>query len=273
MMGKTQKRYGALLLQLLSLVACSEESQREVFLHPDKSLVQYRLLILLAGIEMTLGRDAEAAQLIPWDVGSEYAVKLAKEGDYTKARLYFSEALKKAEEFGPQDPRLAKSLENLASFYQNQAKFAETESEALLKYVVAIYEERHDPGLTASLNNLAGLYQRRGRFAEAETLFKRVLTIRSEKLGLSHFDVILTQNNLASLYIVQHRFPEAEKILKDSIEATKKNNGPVPLMVALLENYASVLQALQRNDEAETIIRQFSRLQNGASIKDMGNLG
>lgn len=272
--GKTSNLFmiAVLALQLLTLVACGEESRREVFLHQDRSVVQYRLFILLAGIGMALGLDTQAAQLIPWDVGSKYATELAKEGDSTKARLYFTEALRKAEEFGPQDLRLAKSLENLAGFYHNQSKFAEAETGAFLKRAVTFYEREGDPenpGLSASLNNLAGFYQEKGHFAEAEALFKRALAIRLVILGSSHPDVIVIQDNLASLYIAQRRFPEAEKTLKDSIALMKEIGGPVPTMIALLENYARVLQALRQNEEAEEITRRFTRLKNGVPIKDM----
>lgn len=278
------KRFLVGILLFLGLVACGEEAQREVFLHHPRfpgdgktdSIAEhsfrYRLFVLLAGIEIALGREDEATQLLPWDVGNEYAMKLAKQGDNAKALIYFSGAFKKAEEFGPNDPRLLISLNNLTGIYQKQGNFHEMKH--MLKRAVVLTS--HDPESldhASSLNNLAGFYQSQGRLAEAEPLFTQALDFREKKLGDFHPDVIMVRNNLASLYIAQGRYPEAEPLLRNSIDVVKKNSGPVPLMIALLENYASLLQALKQNEEAEKIIRQFTRLKNGTSIKDMERLG
>ncbi len=49
--------------------------------------------------------------------------------------------LKEAEGFGPQAPRLARSLNDLANLYRAQGKYAEAES--LLKRSLTIWEKTH----------------------------------------------------------------------------------------------------------------------------------
>ena len=50
-----------------------------------------------------------------------------QQGRYTEAEKLSEAALKVAEGFGPQDPRLATSLNNLAALYNAKGKYAEAE--------------------------------------------------------------------------------------------------------------------------------------------------
>lgn len=226
----------------------------------------------LAEVESLTEKHPEVLPLLSWEETAECGAKMARKGNYAVAQRCFTAALHKAEKFNSKDPRLLYTLNNFAKAHQAQGHLAEAES--LYKRILAIFEGSPESAdLSATLNNLAGICYAQGRFDEAESLFKRALSIRLKELGPSHTDVIVSRNNLATLYIAQKRFPEAEKILNDSITVIKKNDGPVPLMISLLENYATVLQALKRNDEAEKTIRQFTRLKNNISIKDMERLG
>ena len=58
---------------------------------------------------------------------------------YTDAEKAWVAALKEAESFGPEDPRLATSLNNLAELYRTQGKYSE--AEPLHKRAAAIYEK------------------------------------------------------------------------------------------------------------------------------------
>ncbi len=50
-----------------------------------------------------------------------------QQGRYAEAEEQWKAGLKEVETFGPQDPRLATSLNNLALLYQAQGKYAEAE--------------------------------------------------------------------------------------------------------------------------------------------------
>ena len=73
-------------------------------------------------------------------------------------------ALEEAESFGPDDERLATSLNNLAALYRAQGQY--DRAEPLYKRSLAIREEAlgtEHPDVAQSLNNLAELYGTQGR--------------------------------------------------------------------------------------------------------------
>ena len=85
---------------------------------------------------------------------------------------------------------MANSLNNLASIYFLQGKFAE--AEPLYKRSLTIWEKAlgpDHPNVAASLNNLAELYYDQGKYSEAEPLFNRSLAIRERALGPDHPNV------------------------------------------------------------------------------------
>ena len=93
------------------------------------------------------------------------------QGDYDEAEKQVLRALQEAENFGPEDPRLAASLNNLALLYHGQGKYAE--AEPLHQRSLAIQEKTlgpEHPNVAASLSNLAELYRAQGQYAEAEPL-------------------------------------------------------------------------------------------------------
>ena len=73
------------------------------------------------------------------------------------------------------------TLNNLASVYQAQGKYAE--AEALYKRALAIREKalgQDHPDVADILNNLAIVYENQGKYAEAEGLYQRALAIKRE---------------------------------------------------------------------------------------------
>jgi tetratricopeptide (TPR) repeat protein len=101
-------------------------------------------------------------------------------------------------------------LNNLASLYQAQGKYAE--AEPLLQRALAIREQQlgpDHPDTATSLNNLAGLYQDQGRYAEAEPLFQQALAICEQQLGASHPTTKKVRQNYTSL--IQAFSPPNEK--------------------------------------------------------------
>ncbi|MCZ6745048.1 MAG: tetratricopeptide repeat protein [Alphaproteobacteria bacterium] len=126
--------------------------------------------------------------------------KAHDKGNYPEAEKHIAAAVKEAEGFGPQDPRLAASLLGLGELYLHQRRYAEAES--LLKRGLAIREKAlgpEHPDVAGSLNNLAALYDDQGKYAEAEPLVKRVLAIFENALGPEHPDVAASLENYAAL--------------------------------------------------------------------------
>ncbi len=111
------------------------------------------------------------AQETAWDRYMAAARQAYEQGHYDEAEKQLLVALKEAENFGEQDPRLATSLNNLAGLYSAQGKYAE--AEPLHQRALAIMEKAlgpEHPNVASSLNNLAELYRLQGKYAEAEPL-------------------------------------------------------------------------------------------------------
>jgi tetratricopeptide (TPR) repeat protein len=85
---------------------------------------------------------------------------------------------------GAEHPATAATLNNLASLYQDQGRYAE--AERLYQRTLAIAERAlgpNHPNTAATLKNLAGLCSRQGRFDEAERLHQRALAIGRARGG------------------------------------------------------------------------------------------
>ncbi|MEE8122974.1 MAG: tetratricopeptide repeat protein, partial [Alphaproteobacteria bacterium] len=125
-----------------------------------------------------------------WETYMAAGVKAHQQGNYLEAEKQWAAAVKEAEGFGPEDPRLATSLDRLATLYQ--AKGSYTEAELLFQRSLAIDEKvlgPDHPDVARDLNNLALLYNAQGRYAEAEPLYKRSLAINEKAFGFDHPEV------------------------------------------------------------------------------------
>ena len=118
-----------------------------------------------------------------WETRMAGAVKAYQEDLYKDAERALLAALKEAEHFGPEDPRLATSLNNLGVLYKTQGKYKEAES--FYKRSLSIDEKvlgADHPDVTTGLNNLALFYKAQERFAEATPLLERSTAINDKAL-------------------------------------------------------------------------------------------
>ena len=173
------------------------------------------LLVLLL-VSLWLWPALVIADEARWVQHMRAGVAAYQRGDDEEAVGQTEAALKEAEDFGEQDPRLATTLNNLAVLYESLGRHGK--AEPLYKRSLAIAEKAlgpEHPDLAAILNNLAGLYQAQGRIGEAEPLFKRALAIWEQALRPEHPYVDIALNNLAALYRTQGRNDEAERLLRE----------------------------------------------------------
>ncbi len=148
-------------------------------------MITHKTKWLLVGLVcLALWPAYTSAQGGLWQTYIAAGAKAYQQGDYAQAEKQWSAALKEAEGFGPQDPRLATSLDRLATLYQ--AKGSYTEAEPLFQRALAIVEKAlgpDHPSVATSLNNLGLVYHAQGKYAEAEQLFQRSLAISEKALG------------------------------------------------------------------------------------------
>ena len=84
-------------------------------------------LCLLVACCVLLASSQASAQSTLWGIYIHAGKEAADKARYPEAAKHYLAALKEAESFGPEDPRLALSLNNLAELYRTQGKYAEAE--------------------------------------------------------------------------------------------------------------------------------------------------
>ncbi len=145
-------------------------------------MITHKAKWLLVGLVcLALWPAHASAQGGLWETYMAAGVKAYQQGNYPEAEKQWAAAVKEAEGFGPQDPRLAVSLLGLVSVYAAQGRYAE--SEPLIKRALAILEKALGPGhpdVATSLENYAALLRKTGRATEAAKLEARAEAIRAK---------------------------------------------------------------------------------------------
>ena len=122
-----------------------------------------------------------------WRQFTDAGLEAYQRGAYGHAVGQLQFALKEAEGFSEEDPRFARSLNNLALLYGALGRY--DEAEPIYTRALEIREknlgEGH-PDIAESLNNLAALYKARGRYDQAELMYTRSLVILETALGPEH---------------------------------------------------------------------------------------
>ncbi|HEY9869934.1 MAG TPA: tetratricopeptide repeat protein, partial [Candidatus Obscuribacterales bacterium] len=88
-------------------------------------------------------------------------------------------------------------------------------------------------------------------YDQAEPLYQRALAIREKSLGADHVDVGTSLRYLADVYLMQKKFAQAEPLYVRAIEIFDRTGNPQ--LAEVLENYASLLKATHRDEEAAKI--------------------
>ncbi len=120
-------------------------------------------------------------QVGPWETYMAAGDKAYQQGNYPEAEKQLGAALKEAEGFGPQDPRLATSLNDLGEVYLLQRRYAE--AKPLHKRALAIKEKAlgpEHPSVATSLENYAALLRKTGRDIQAAKMEARAKAIRAK---------------------------------------------------------------------------------------------
>ncbi len=146
------------------------------------------------------------------------------DGRVTQAETHFLEAVKQAEEFGPDDSRLALSLNNLAAVYHTQGKYqmAEPLYQRSLDIKTRILGEEH-PDVALNIHNLAVLYSARRMYPVAEKHYKRAIDLKSKIYGQDHQELLSTLRYYAQLLKVLNRPVEMTLVEGRMKEIQEKN--------------------------------------------------
>ncbi len=169
-----------------------------------------RCLVGLLSLLLATACDPRSAA---WGTHIAAGKKAYEQGDYAEAEKQIKAAVKNAEGFEPEDPRVATTLDNLGELYRAQGQYAEAET--FHKRALAIWEKAlgpDHPDVATSLNNLAGVYYMQDRYDEVLPLLQRSHAILEKELGPEHPTVAASLENYARLLRVVGLTAEAEEL-------------------------------------------------------------
>jgi tetratricopeptide (TPR) repeat protein len=189
----------------------------------------------------------------------QLALLLLAKSLYVEAEPLMRRALQIGEDaLGPQHPKVAIRLNNLASLLQDTDRLAD--AEPLMRRALQIDEDSfgpQHPNVAIRLNNLASLLQDTNRLSEAEPLMRRALQIDEDSFGPQHPNVAIRLNNLAQLLQATNRLSEAEPLMRRALQIDEDSFGPQhPNVARDLNNLAQLLKATNRLSEAEPLMRR-----------------
>ena len=152
-----------------------------------------------------------SAQGTRWEHYMAEGAKAYQDGQESNAEMFYLAALENLQNAGPEDPRLAATLNTLAVLYHAQKKYAQ--AEPLYQQVLKLLEQTvgpDHPTLATTLNNLAVVYEAQDKYAEAAPLYQRALALIERTLGPDHPNLAATLDNYADLLRKMQREAEAE---------------------------------------------------------------
>lgn len=161
-----------------------------------------------------------------WKHERAEGIRAFTSGDKETARRHLQTACQLAESFGGRDPRLAKSLGELAELHRQQGDLAQ--AERLLIRSIEIFEklgDHHHPDLAPQLNNLAGLYYSQGNGLRAEGLYRRALDIWKSVLAADDKRLAPIYYNLGTLRKASGALADAEQFYRRALEIAEKHWG------------------------------------------------
>ncbi len=149
-----------------------------------KSMHVRRTILCLATIFFWAAHDPDMASGQSSELMEAYNSynTLYQQGRYSEAEPYAKDAVRLGkQEFGPNHPNRATTLNNLAELYRAQGRYAE--AEPLYQRALAIYEKAlgpEHPDVATSLENYAALLRETARADEAERMEARAKAIRAK---------------------------------------------------------------------------------------------
>jgi tetratricopeptide (TPR) repeat protein len=161
-----------------------------------------------------------------WTNAEEKAEKAFIAGKYEEAGALWKNALNTAEKLGPNDLKVAQTINQMTHLFVHEKKYEE--AVPLLKRALDIRMKAlgENNMLTAeNLGNLALVDHKLGDDLEAEKLYQRALEIKEKKLGDRSPSVAITKTNLANLYAEMKNFSEAKTLYMDALAIDEKAYG------------------------------------------------
>lgn len=158
-----------------------------------------------------------------WKQARSEGIRLFQAGQPDVAEEHLLRAQALAEQFGPLDYRLAKSLGEVAELFRHKKEHDKAER-ALIRSIEIFEKHRdhHHQDLAPSLNNLAGLYYSQGNGLRAEGLYKRALEIWKETLAADDRKLAPVLYNLGTICRAANKYEEAAQYFSRALQIAEK---------------------------------------------------
>ena len=160
---------------------------------------------------------------------------------------------------GPKCLESTYTLNNLATYYNGEKRYAEAESLRLAILEIQSRELGEDHPRTAfTRKNLATQYNHEGRFREALPLAEKVLEVYQEALGETDPHTLAAMGTIADLHRQEGRYREAESFRSEVLEILRRTKGEMHPQTLATRRALTVLQMAQgRYAEVEPVFRQY----------------
>ncbi|RYR18354.1 hypothetical protein Ahy_B03g062969 isoform B [Arachis hypogaea] len=194
-------------------------------------------------------------------------------GQLDAAEKLFLAALQEAKEgFGPRDPHVASSCNNLAELYRIKKDFAK--AEPLYLEAIDILEEAFGPDdirVGAAAHNLGQFYLGQRKLEKARVSYERALkvwtycaqaaTIKRRVLGYGHSECADTMYHLGVVLYFQGKERDAEAAIQDSIRLLEEGGeGESFVCIRRLRYLSQIYLKSHRLAEAEMVQRKIMHI-------------
>lgn len=217
------------------------------------------------------GEDLEPAELarrFGKQANTYYAmaVKREKAGRIDEAqKLYFRSLATRQRVWGDSDPATAEIIYKIAEIHMKRGRV--DSAETCYKRCLSILSKRLGPGsyeIVPSLNRLAEIATKHKKFQEAYDYSDRAVQLQERKTGPDSDKTIGARLNLIEAALGLHDWTEAEKQLKLAEQsAANKKDDHSNNYVRILEDYATLCSATNRQNEATSYLSKAASLRSG----------
>lgn len=269
----------------------------------DDSLITY---YYIGRVSERLGKNAEAernyrivldnlgpkiwATLRPPDGTIEWDQTESIESDHTLSSKDFFKRFRHQK--SPLQSRLAKPittvdvLADLGLLMQEQNR--DQEAEQMFRQALMLSELRSETAATTQpriMQRLAKLYASQNRTREADALYAQLEELRVKsmptfdqlvernikdinRIGKSKIGTATRLNNLALFCATHGDYARASSLYVRALENTDQNTNNSQMLV-IMRNYADLLEAMGKNEEAKRFIRQADHIRDADASRDI----
>lgn len=200
-----------------------------------------------------------------WQQQMKSVDKAMHQGNLQAAEYLLWDALKMAEQFGPQSSHLTETAQRLGDVLLRQSKFKDAE-DLLLRLAQMQGGETVNAAVNTAetLLKLAELYYAQGKYSQAEPFGMRALRCYESTYGESHVQTCRVAGNVAYIFHAQDKGREAEELYKRAIAAKTKLGKYDAEALNVIRSYSALLISMHREEEAKHMMRCVEGLESGS---------